>query len=109
MRLKNIPNWLRGAVLADFAFVVFAILVLAIYKPFFDFCGHMGCGSDWLMIIGTFPASKIILPTIDYITSLVILGIVQYFIIGAIIGLVVSGVSNCCPNKEKAVRKKKKR
>jgi len=87
MKIKDWPYWLKGGVIGVSIYIIFIILILTIYKPLFDSCRHMGCNSDWIIILIGFPI--ILIPFQYYFMSGVsILVFFQYFLLGALLGYI---------------------
>ena len=90
---------------------IFTLYTLIITPFFYGKCGDMGCALDWLVGLIAFPTGFVITPMILYIfnaptafttvaphealhkyavTSYFIGGIIQYFLIGSLIGLIIN-------------------
>lgn len=90
---KNWPYWFKGGITVVSVYILFIILILAIYKPFFDSCGHMGCNSDWIIILSGFPTIFIPLQY-HFMLGVSVLAFFQYFLIGALIGYIYGKIKS---------------
>ena len=95
---KDWPFWLKGGLVGIFIYFLFIVFMISVYKQFFDLCGVYGCMSSWIILFSTFPINflynELRIPGINFTYSTYLAVIIQYFLIGALIGWVIGKIKS---------------